>query len=360
MGDGSIMRIISVSKLKGDELLAKTIFDSENRVLLAAGCKIRTNYIPRMLELGICSVYVQDEISDDIVIEDFISEQTRQRSRKEVKKLLEGYIVSKKTDLSCVTACADNIIEDLLAKKEVSINVFDLRTKDEYTYAHSVNVCALAVATGINMGYNMLKIKELAVGAILHDLGKILVPQEVLNKPSKLTAEEFDIIKKHPKDGFDILKDEFNLSAISRNIILMHHEKCDGSGYPLNAHRDQIHELTKLVTICDVFDAMTADRPYRKGIKTKEVVEYINSLSKMHFEYDIAQSFIANIVLYPTGSGVILNDGRIGIVVNQNKSITSRPIVRIIKNENKEDLKSFYEIDLIKELTMYIVDTIDI
>lgn len=353
------MRKIYIDNVKGNELLAKSIYDSQGRILLAEGMTLRLNYISKLKEMGIVSLYIEDQFSKGIQEENFLSYSVRERSKQQFKMMLDKIKETQQFDITEVNHIVDQIMDEILYKKEVLIHVADILSYDEYTYSHSVNVCTLAIIMCKVLGYSVPRIKEVAIGALLHDLGKIFVPEEILNKKGPLTSEEFQKMKLHPQDGYQVLRGYSEMSAISKIIVLAHHERLDGSGYPSQLSGDKIHEVVRLVSICDVFDAMTSDRVYRKGIKTYEVIEYLISMSGQAFDVDIVQEFIKHIAVYPVGRGIILNTGEKGIVVKQNPHMPSRPVLRIFWNEKGEEITP-YEIDMTKEITLFIVDEVDI
>jgi HD-GYP domain-containing protein (c-di-GMP phosphodiesterase class II) len=356
------MRVVSVSSLKGDEILGKKIFDESGRVLLSEGVKLRPYYIERIKELGIYSVYIDDDISKNVVIEESISDKTRQMSKHAVKKMIEGYCREGKTDNNSVMNSVNSVIEDILSNKDVLINVAEISASDNNIYSHSVNVCVLSTIIGTHMGYNMSKLKDLATGAMLHDIGKIKILNDKKTVSEFKTKEELDryIESMHPKVGYDILGEQHVWSAYVKVAALMHHERCDGSGYPLKLKGDEINQFAKIVSICDVFDNLISGRNTDGPKTVYEVIEYLVGMSNIYFDQEIVRKFTANIAAFPTGSGVILSSNERGLVVRQNNSMPMRPVVKVIYDKAGNLLLEPYEIDLIKELTLFITKSCDI
>ena len=170
------------------------------------------------------------------------------------------------------------MIDELMDVSDTMVNLQDLKSNDQYTFSHSVNVCVLSLITGISMKYGEEKLRELGIGAMLHDVGKTRIPSEILNKPGSLTAEEFDIIKKHTSYGYELLKKSKELSTYASYIALTHHERYDGEGYPLGLRGEELHEFARIVSIADVYDAITSDRVYKKRSNINEAVEYFVEL----------------------------------------------------------------------------------
>lgn len=353
------MRSIHVDTLKGGEVLAKSIYDDDGRVLLRSGTAIRTTYIGKLREMNIDYLYIEDKDTEGIVVEDAISEETKQQGKQEIKKVFKDYVVSERLELTKVYDLVNNIIDEILNNKQVVLNVSDLRNKNEGIYEHCMSVCILASSVGAYI-FDQKKLRELTLGAIVHDIGLMLVPEEILDKPDKLSPEEYELVKTHPKVGYDIISNDPDFPLISRNIVYMHHEKNDGSGYPLGVGAKQIHDTTKLVTICDMFDAMITPKPYRKQMKTYESFETLTSMVGVQVDKKMFGEFEKHVALYPVGKGVLLSNGCKGIVAAQNNSMLTRPIVRVIYDEKGSKVDPAYDLDLTKELTVFVLDIIEI
>lgn len=353
------MRRISLERIKGNEILARSIFAPNGMILLSQGTQIKRSYISRLLELGIDYIYIEDALSKGVEIKDFIEEKTRNESKKEVKKLLEKYSSQGKVELTNIIDVAQNIVDDILSQRDLVVNLIDIRRKDEYTYAHSVNVCALAVLTSIKLGYNIQRVKDIAVGALLHDLGKVLISEDILNKPDILSDKEIEIVKQHVIHGYEAVNEASWLSAISKVIILTHHERIDGSGYPFGWSGDKINQAAKIVAVCDVFDAMTTMKAYRQAYKTYEVIEYLTAMKGHLFDTSVVDVFLKHIAVYPSGVGVITNKKQKGIVLKQNASFPTRPVIRLLK-ENETTVDDWVEINLSEDTTTFIIDTFEV
>jgi HD-GYP domain-containing protein (c-di-GMP phosphodiesterase class II) len=356
------MRVVSVSNLKGNEILGKQIFDESGRVLLSVGVKLRPYYIERIKELGICSVYIDDDISKNVIIEESISEKTRQMSKHAIKEMTERYCREGKTDSRSIMGSVNSVIEDILSNKDVLINVAEISSSDNNVYSHSVNVCVLATIIGTHMGYNMLKLKDVSTSAMLHDIGKIkILNDKKLLAQFKTEEELYKYIElMHPKVGYDFLGDQHVWNAYVKVTALMHHERSDGSGYPLKLKGDEINEIAKIVAICDVFDNLIAGRGHEEPKPVYEVIEYLVGMSNIYFDAEMVRKFTANIAAFPTGSGIVLNSNEKGLVVNQNNSMPMRPVVKILYDKNDRLISEPYEIDLLEELTLFIAKTCDI
>jgi len=356
------MRIIEINSLKGGEMLAKQIFNEEGRVLLNSGVELSPYLIDRIREMGVQIVYVNDEISNDIIIEESLSERTKQESKHAIKEIVNKYCREGKTDNGAIMKSVDTVIYEIYSNKAVMINVAEIKASDNSIYSHSLNVCVLATIIGTQMGFNMMKLKEIATGAILHDIGKIKIMSDkklVSELKSKGELDEY-IKQNHPKAGFDFLSKENFCSSYTKAGVLMHHERNDGSGYPLKLKGKEIIEIGKLISICDIFSNMVFGSKTEGAKSLNEAVEYLYCMSDIHFDSEIVRKFTANLAAYPNGSGVVLNTKEKGLVIRQNQSLPLRPIIKIIYDRDGNQAKVPYEIDLCKELTLFIEQSFEI
>ncbi len=354
------MRKVYIGSVVPGTKLAKAVFGPEGRILLGEGVELNEHFLEKLRINGIAEVFIEDDISRDIEIKDVVCDNIRMEAKMLVKNQMQGYESSKAIDDLRINELVYAIIEELLSNDDILINLSDIKSVDDYTFEHSVNVCIFSLITGIGIGYSTIRLKDLGMGALLHDIGKLKIPEEILKKPSQLTGEEFEIIKKHTFHGYEILKSNSNISMLSAYIALGHHERYDGSGYPLQLKGENIQKYARIVAIADVYDALTSNRVYRKKLKPHEVVAYIASLSAYHFDKEIVDTFMRYIAIYPIGTGVVLSTNEIGIVVRVNRNIPSRPVIRVIRNEKKELIDHYYEIDLAKRINVYIVDSCEL
>lgn len=348
------MRLIPVNCAKEGCCLAKNIYDLEGRVLLAKGAKLTEKVLKKVEQNGILSLYINDKYSND-EIEDIIKPELRNKAIKTIKDSFENlFKLEEHTDgkyskpqgcelskskcnyIEKLNLLVDEIIDEILAKKDIMINLVDIKSMDNYTYEHSVNVIVLSLIIGLEMNYTRGQLYNLAVGAMLHDIGKVFVPKEVLLKNGELTEDEFSIIKEHPSKGYDYLKADMDISAMSKIIILQHHERIDGTGYPEKINGSRIHEFSKIVSIADVYDALTSDRPYRMGMPPNDAIEYIMGSADRNFDYDMVNAFLKRIVPYPVGTMVRLSSDEIAVIKETNMNYPLRPVVRIIGNKTNE------------------------
>lgn len=357
------MRYIPTFCLREGMVLAKTIYNTREEPALKAGSIIKESYIEKINAYGLSCVYIDDDISSDIIIEDTMDE-LRIQMVKGIKNIFSQVEENKQitpNNIEHLKAMVGNIIDELLENKNLMVNMGDLKVFDNYTFYHSVNVAVHSITTGITLHYSKEKLYQLGLGALFHDIGKVFIDKAILNKNDKLTDVEFDEMKQHSERGYKYLKEKFNIPIVSYIVALQHHEKYDGTGYPQQRREDEISVYSRIVSIADVYDALTSDRPYRKSLLPSEAVEYIMGGSGSLFDPKLASVFVKNIAPYPIGTTVRLSNGLVGIVAKNFEDCCMRPIVKIIKYGNKDVVP--FELNLkddIRTLNITIVELVNI
>lgn len=349
------MRLVSLSMLRPDMVLAKAIY-YKDCLVLREGISDLHRFTKSLMNLGIEYVYINDSKSDDINIPDAISEETRVNCKKILRQTIDDFENKTVVDLSEMTGTINNIIDEILANPDVQISLNDISAADEYTFSHSVSTTVYSLLIAKDLGYNRQMLEKLAAGTLLHDFGKVMIDKKILNKRGELSPEELEHVKQHTIFGYELLKKCSNLTELSRIIALQHHERMDGSGYPGGHKAGELHEFTRIVAIADVYDALISDRCYRKKWSCNNAVNYLIEHAETKFDLKLVSILIKQIAIYPNGSMVRLSTNAMGIVKEQNKNFPLRPIIRVITDENGNDIIP-YEIDLMQRLSITILES---
>jgi HD-GYP domain-containing protein (c-di-GMP phosphodiesterase class II) len=348
------MRRILVEYAEPGMINARAIHNSEGKVLLAAGTELNDYYINRLNELGIQSLYIRDETTGGLTIPETVSERTRVETIKIIRQAFTQLEDSRRINMPLIKNAVDKILDEVLGSSNALIHLVDIRAYDDYTFAHSVNVCILSLMTGISLSYNTQQLRELGIGALLHDIGKTRIPKEILDKPSCLTPAEFQEMQKHACHGFEILRHYPEIPLLSSHVALQHHERVDGSGYPRQLKGDEIHEYAKITAVTDVYDALLADRIYRPAFLPYGAIRELTRGTYTFFDPRVVAAFLENVAIYPVGSLVQLNTGDVGIVVDVNKQSQHRPVIRMLLDRHGRKPPEGQEHDLDKMPTIYI------
>ncbi|MFZ6755880.1 HD-GYP domain-containing protein [Undibacterium sp. Ji50W] len=239
------------------------------------------------------------------------------KTKQAVYTMFHEARMGKAVDVGNAQNMVEEIADSVMRNPGALIGLARLKTKDDYTYMHSVAVCALMVALSKQLGLNEEETREAGLAGLLHDIGKMMVSADILNKPGKLTDAEFVSVKEHPAAGYKMLKESEAVSAVALDVCLHHHEKMDGSGYPNRLKGEEISLYARMGAVCDVYDAITSNRPYKQGWCPAESLRKMAEWSSGHFDEKIFQAFVKSIGIFPVGTLVRLESGRLGVVVEQ-------------------------------------------
>ncbi|MED0706523.1 HD-GYP domain-containing protein [Aneurinibacillus aneurinilyticus] len=360
------MKKMHIGSVKPGDKIARTILSETGHILLGIGLELNQRYIDRLKSMGIDTVYIEDKNTDDIVPEDVINDITRRKAVETVYKTMTGLMDQPKVKGRMAVPdmgkefrnVFGDIIGDLSGRKEVLVNLVNLHSLDGYLFHHSVNVAVLAGIIGLAKGYNRNQLLELGVGALLFDIGMTMMPKDLWNKKGALNPEERARIENHTQDGFNLLRYQYDISLLSAHCALQHHERYNGTGYPRKLENKQIHEYAQIVSIADVYDALTSHRSYRQHYTPNEATEYLFASGNALFDLDLVRLFVKYVAVYPVASTVVLNTGQVGVVSHVDPKAVHRPIVRIIQERDGTALSSPYEIDLQNHNNIVITKTI--
>ncbi|RKD26071.1 HD-GYP domain, c-di-GMP phosphodiesterase class II (or its inactivated variant) [Caminicella sporogenes DSM 14501] len=342
------MKLVIVDELKEGMILGEDIVGKYSILYASKGTILNKNIIDGIKRLGIKYIYVIKNKDDDVLLVDKKLDKEYRRTLDYFKNVYFNVKIGKKI----VVDELQEVVQPLVNEVKNSINILNrlkqMEINDLYTYKHSINVCVISTMIGKWMNFSQNELNEIAIAGLFHDIGKSKIPNEILNKAGKLTKEEFEVMKSHTLEGYKILK---NTDCISDDIAygaLQHHERIDGKGYPNGLKNDQIHIYAKIISIADIYDAMTSNRVYRNKTSPFKVAELIFNDSFGHLDPHIANLFLKGISQFYVGNIVKLNNGEVGEVILVNKNNPTRPLVKV---------KDKY-IDLSKNYSFEITDVI--
>lgn len=352
------MRRIQVEHLQPNMVLAKPIYTEQGVILLKEGSVLTEAIIDKVKSIEVSHIYINDTLSEGIIIDTLVSEEVKQATttmlHETMDKMRQGYFVATEDVLSKVEA----IIEEIVSNHHVLVSLQDMRTKEEYMYHHAMNVCVISLLIGKKMGYNSAQLKHLAMGAILHDVGKTQIDSELAHHyRAEYSEAEFKLYRLHVRQGYEIIKNMKNGSLLAANVALTHHEHYDGSGFPLGKKNTSIHEYARIVAVANEYDNLLYNLPKDNQMRHYEIVEMIASRAYTWFDPEVVKIFNTSISPYPVSTGVILSDKRVGIVAKLNENIPTRPIVRIFDEKTRQVIE---EIDLSQSLNIMIIGEKDI
>lgn len=329
------MKIVKVDNLKGGEVLAKPILTKEYKILLSEELVLRPEYVDKIRDLGITEVFVKDEElvkTQEVVL---LKSDIEEGFKRQVRNIIEKHTYNNNQELVELSGTADGIISKILEEDDVIEQIYDIKERSSDIYEHSINLCSLVTLTALKLNLAKERVHDIAVGSLLHDLGlrymTISYQNQNLDSLSKIELSEY---MKHPVYGYSAVKNENWISDTGKSIILFHHERIDGSGYPLKAK--EIPYEAAIVGVCDAFDEMICGIGCQRT-KVYEAIEYMKIYKGKRFSKEIVDALLQFTAVYPAGSTVLLTNGQTGKVVRQNKEFSDRPVIEL-KNHDIIDL----------------------
>lgn len=332
------MIFVPYYKLKKGMKIASDISLSDkqmsNAFLLTQGAILTQENIDKLANFNISGVYINDGRENPVLDETLRKESVL--AVRDIFNLCENaHTILNESTLKQIENISEKLVDNIYKDEEISVSISDLQTYDLNTYLHSVSVAVISIAIGTALSLTKKELCKLGVCGLLHDIGKIEIPIEIINKPSKLTKEEFEIVKNHAQLGGKYVMDHRYVSNDIYEGIISHHEKYNGTGYPNALKSDEIPLFGRIISVADVYDALTGNRPYRNPIKPLEAIEYIMAGVGSSFDYNIVKAFLGKIEPYPIGSYVKLSDKRCAKVLRVNKDNPLRPVIRTVDRSNK-------------------------
>lgn len=326
------MFCLATERLTPGMTLARDIYSESGYLLLNADAVLDEQYIVRLASMGVESVFIKKPYGGEP--ETIIHERTQAEALRLTCQAFDHFCRAQNIQLAALRKIVERIVDEAIKSRDVLIQLSSLRLYDDYTFGHSINVCILSVLIGMKMRLSEKELIELAMGALLHDLGKLMIPPETLNKEAPLNSAEWQLVRQHGRWAFEVLRRQAELPLAAAQIAFQHHESFDGCGYPQNLVGEEIHLYARIVAVADVFDAVTANRPYRKAYLPHEAYEIIIGSRGTKFDPAVVDVFIANIALFPIGSTVVLDSGEVGVVVEVYPKLPTRPLVKVILDKD--------------------------
>jgi HD-GYP domain-containing protein (c-di-GMP phosphodiesterase class II) len=351
------MRRITLSEIQPGMYLSRALIAPDGKVLLHEGIEMKERYIEYLRKQGISYLYVDEPETEDIIVEDVIEPELRQEATKTAMEVVDSFHVGKGIELTKVKTIVSSMIDQLEQKPENMVHLIDIRRKEDYMIAHAVNVCILSVMTGISMGYDANQLEDLGLAAMFHDIGKVrFSPKLALKHPGYLTATEKEEYRQHPFYALEILQENPTLSMDVINAVFQHHERWDGSGYPMGLAGEVISEYAQIISIADVYDRLTAGTPHRRPTPVYYAVAILNKAAGEYFNAAIVEKFNENIATYPIGTTVKLSNNQIGVILDVDKDSKTTPTIRIMSGEDSSKVNQLIELDLKKNPDLFILD----
>lgn len=349
------MKEINITELCGNEVLGRPIITSEYQVILPEGAVLKPEYIEKLNELGVTKVFIKDDpMTEEIVI---LKSDVEKKVKEKVKSILEHHTYQNSSELEELIQEADDVISNIADEEEVMEKVYDIKERSADIYEHSLSLCTLAVVTACKMKLSKELVHDIGVACLLHDLGLRYLTIKFENQDLSLLSSADSLeYKKHPIYGYSALKSENWISEVSKNIILYHHERKDGSGYPLKASKISIE--MSIVHVCDTFDEMICGVGCKK-VKVYEAIKYLRQHKGTKFDAKVVDEFLQFAAVYPAGTMVYTNEGETAIVIRQNKEYPDRPVIRILKDRLGNNVTTDITKDLAESERTYVEKVID-
>ncbi|TCL39319.1 HD-GYP domain-containing protein (c-di-GMP phosphodiesterase class II) [Anaerospora hongkongensis] len=352
------MRNITLDEIQPGMYLSKSLVLDDGTVLLHEGIEMKERYIQYLRNQGITSLFVgQPKAQDFPVTEDFYDLKHRQEAAIAAKKVVNQFRVGKGVQLDGVKDIVSSLITQLSQQPENMIHLLDIRRKQEYMFSHAVNTCILSVMTGLALGYDNNQLSELGLAAMLHDIGKIKFSRQLaLQFPDYLSKDEREEYRRHPFYALEVLRENPGLPVNVINACFQHHERWNGSGYPMGIQGDSICEYAQIISIADVYDRLIAGLPHRLPTPVYYAVAILNKASGEYFNPALVDIFNQNVAIFPMGKSVRLNTQESGVILGVGIKNKTTPIVRVTTDKNGNPVNQPIELDLIKNPGLFILD----
>lgn len=359
MESGIVMKEVFVDDLKGTEILAVPVITESNVVLIQSDTILKQEYIDKLKEHNQLLVYVKDDIANttaDGTRHIFNIDETINRTQEIVGKVLDRHIYKRNSDLSIIGEAAEEIIDSVISDPDVINSMTEIRNISTDLYTHCINVCSLSTVMALKLKMTKKQVKNIAMGAILHDIGLkyIQAPYIDVGEDELSPKDELEY-KKHTIYGYSSIQDENWISDISKEIILLHHENIDGTGFPFQHNGSKIKMEIRIVSVCDEFDSLISGIG-NKQLKMYQAIEYMKVHAEREYDGAIVKKLLESVAVYPVGMQVLTNENEVGEVIRQNKDVADRPVMKMVRHSDGSPYTEYVEKDLLKYLTVFIID----
>lgn len=334
------MKFVDIESVEPGQILGRTIFSSNGTVLLSTGVQLTVYMISTLKRLGVTVVYLDDPKFRDISHEEVLSDETKRVVVAQMSETFEALRSGKEFSTRAISQTVDSMLDEVMRNQSVLVQLGDIRTADNAMFLHAMNVCMMASLMGLNMGLNMIQLKELAIGALLHDIGKVDAPEVQEGRTH------------HSWRGFDLLKMKREYSLLTAHVAFQHHEFVNGQGAPRKLSGEEIHLYAKITAVANKYDNLIFGANGEPPLQPHVACEILNALSGTELDHEVLVHFMKIVSVYPNGVSVRLSNKQTGVVVRQHRGLPGRPVVRVIDKEDSDAVAK--EIDLAQQMTIFI------
>jgi HD-GYP domain-containing protein (c-di-GMP phosphodiesterase class II) len=335
------MKLVDIETVEPGQILGKTIFSANGTILLSTGVHLTVYMISTLKRIGVTTIYIDNPLYRDIAIDELLSDETKRAVIHQMSEMFEMLRSGKDFNTKAISQTVDQLLDDVMRNQNLMVQLSDIRTADNAMFLHAMNVCMMASLLGLNMGLNMIQLKELAIGALLHDIGKLGAPEVQEGRMH------------HAWRGFDLLKNKREYSLLTAHVSFQHHEAIDGTGVPRGLLGEEIHLYAKIAAVANTYDNLLYRNDEERPLLPHEACERLNALSGTLLDHEVLVQFNRIVSIYPNGISVKLSNRKTGVVVGQHRGLPGRPIVRIIDKDGDEAV-GYKEIDLAQYPTVFI------
>jgi HD-GYP domain-containing protein (c-di-GMP phosphodiesterase class II) len=339
------MKYVHLDSVESGQYLGRTIYASNGAILLSENVQLTVFMINTLNRIGVTMIYIKDPNLEDVEIPEILSDETKRLVMTQMGQTFASIQSGKDFNSRNVSMSINTLLDEIMKNRDVLVQLNDIRTQDNQMYIHAMNVCMMAVLIGMNMGMNATQLKDLAMGALLHDIGKV----ELLTDD-----ESEDPRRHHTWRGFELLKNKREFNLLIAHVAFQHHEALNGEGVPRGIMGEDIHLYAKITAVANMYDNLLFDMSAGRRKLPHEACEYMLALAETKLDRDVLIQFLKIVSIYPTGTSVRLTNRETGVVVGQHRGLPTRPIIRIVKQDATDKVLDIKEIDLEKETTLFI------